>query len=352
LLKPITPSDDTWDAFVEAHPAAHILQSAPWGALKSAFGWSAGRVALAGEGERIAAGAQVLYRPLPLRLGTVAYVPRGPLVDWDDADTLRGLLAALDAAARRHRAAFLKIEPLLEDAPASTSFLAELGFRPSAQSIQPPATIVVDIDKDEDAILAGMKQKTRYNIRLSQRKGVRVRPGGPGDLGAFNAMMAATGARNAFGVHTARYYTLAYDLFVPAGRAALLMASHDGEDLAGVMVFALGRTAWYFYGASSDSRRNLMPTYAVQWEAIRWARERGCTRYDLWGVPDADEDALEANFRARSDGLWGVYRFKRGFGGRLVRTVGAWDRVYNPLLYAAYRRVVARNAGGAGPHRL
>ena len=342
MLKPITPTDAAWDAFVEAHPDAHILQTAAWGALKSAFGWSAGRVAMADTDGRIVAGAQVLYRALPLRLGTVAYAPRGPLLDWDDAAQCRALLAALDAAARRRRAALLKLEPPQEDSPEARARLAALGFRSSPHTVQPPRTVVIDIAPDEDAILASMKQKTRYNIRLSQRKGVRVREGTAADLPGFSAMMQATGARDGFGIHSAAYYALAYDLFAPAGRAALLIASHEGEDLAALMVFALGRTAWYFYGASSDAHRNLMPTYAVQWEAIRWARARGCTRYDLWGIPDADEATLEAGFETRSDGLWGVYRFKRGFGGQVVRAVGAWDRVYNPLLYALYRRLAAR----------
>jgi lipid II:glycine glycyltransferase (peptidoglycan interpeptide bridge formation enzyme) len=130
---------------------------------------------------------------------------------------------------------------------------------------------------------------------------------------------------------------MAYDLFSAEGNIALLMASYGGRDLAGLMVFAFGQTATYLYGASSDEERNRMPTYLLQWEAMRWARARGCTVYDLWGVPDADQETLEAQFTQRSGGLWGVYRFKRGFGGRLARAVGPWDRVYNPLLYALYK---------------
>ncbi len=334
MLNPITPSEQAWDAFAAAHPNAHILQTSAWGTLKSRFGWSVSRVALTDAAGHIAAGAQVLYRRLPMRLGSIGYIPRGPLVDWSQPEMVRRLLSALDADAHRRRAVLLKIEP-----SQTSGRLPDLGFRASPHTVQPPRTLVVNIEGNEDDILAGMKQKTRYNIRLSARKGVEVRAAGRDALSAFNAMMQTTGTRGEFGVHAPAYYAAAYDLFVPAGRAALLMASYAGEDLAGVMVFALGSTAWYFYGASSNRHRNRMPTYAVQWEAIRWARAKGCTRYDLWGVPDADEDTLEADFTQRSDGLWGVYRFKRGFGGRLVRTVGAWDRVYRPLFYAVYRRI-------------
>jgi lipid II:glycine glycyltransferase (peptidoglycan interpeptide bridge formation enzyme) len=111
------------------------------------------------------------------------------------------------------------------------------------------------------------------------------------------------------------------------------------------MVFQYGDRSWYFYGASSDQHRELMPTYLVQWEAMRWAKARGCRTYDLWGVPDEDFDTLEEQFMSRNDGLWGVYRFKRGFGGQLLRASGPWDRVYNPALYALYK-FRARIQGG------
>ena len=85
-----------------------------------------------------------------------------------------------------------------------------------------------------------------------------------------------------------------------------------------------------------------MAAYALKWEAMRWARARGCSEYDLWGAPDEDEAGLEADFKNRSDGLWGVYRFKRGFGGQLKRAPGPWDRVYNPIMYFLYDRWMAR----------
>ena len=103
------------------------------------------------------------------------------------------------------------------------------------------------------------------------------------------------------------------------------------------MVFSASKRAWYFYGASDNQKRHLMPTYLLQWEAMLWAKKKGCTHYDLWGVPDQDEDYLENHFNDRQDGLWGVYRFKRGFGGTLTRSVGAFDRVYQRSLYVLYR---------------
>lgn len=204
----------------------------------------------------------------------------------------------------------------------------------SPHNIQPPRSMIVDIKGSEDEILARMKQKTRYNIRLAEKKGVTVRAWD--DIPAFHKMMQSTGARDNFGVHSLAYYRRAYELFHPTGMAELLVAEYEGRPLAALMVFRHGKRAWYVYGASTDEERNRMPTYLLQWEAMRWARARGCEEYDLWGVPDEDEAILEAGFETRHDGLWGVYRFKRGFGGKLKRAMQAVDRVYNPFLYRLY----------------
>ena len=359
------PSPEAWDRFAAAHPQAHILQTAPWGSLKAAFGWEVQRVALAegvdevvegflpdewcwdvqrlasGKSHEPLAGAQVLYRRLPGGLGRLAYVPRGPLVDWENPEMVAALLEELEAAARARRAIALTVEPDLPDERRHREQLAALGFIPSPlRSVQPRRTIVVDLSGDEAAILAAMKSKTRYNIRLAARKGVTVREGTEADLPAFQRLMITTSARNQFGTHTPAYYEQAFQLFVPRGWARLLLAEVEREPAAALMVFALGRRAWYFYGASGDAHREKMPNYLLQWEAMRWARSLGCTEYDLWGVPDEDEEKLEAEFTRRGGGLWGVYRFKRGFGGQLVRTVGAWDRPLRPLLYRLYTLAV------------
>ena len=112
------------------------------------------------------------------------------------------------------------------------------------------------------------------------------------------------------------------------------------------MVFTAGERAWYLYGASNNQERNRMPTYLLQWEAMLWAKQRGCLEYDLWGIPDYEEQVLEDQFEKRHDGLWGVYRFKRGFGGSIARSADAWDRVYSPLFYTLYRWWINRQGTG------
>ncbi len=316
-----------WEAFLQAYPDAHVLQTAAWGDLKAKFGWYVERL-IVGE-----VGAQVLFRPLPLGF-TVAYIPKGPV---GPVEAWRDLWPKIDALCYRERAVLLKVEPdLWESDPHSAP---PSGFRDSRHAIQPRRTLVVSLEGSEHDILARMKQKTRYNIRLAARKGVRVRTWD--DIDAFYRLMTETGQRDGFGVHRAAYYRRAYDLFHSRGEAKLLVAEYEGEPLAALMVFARGRRAWYFYGASTDKHRNKMPTYALQWEAMRWAKARGCQEYDLWGVPDENAETLEAEFTQRREGLWGVYRFKRGFGGEL-RRAPVWDRVYRPLLYSAYLAYLKR----------
>jgi peptidoglycan pentaglycine glycine transferase (the first glycine) len=311
-----------WNEFLNNFPEAHILQSAEWGQLKSNFGWQPVRI-VAG-----LAGAQILFRRLPSGL-SLAYIPKGPIgQDW------QSLWPEVDRICRAKHAIFLKLEPDAWDQsdPELVSLLN--GFLPEARPIQPRRTIVVELNGSEEMWLERMKQKTRYNIHLAVRKGIIVQP--VRDLKVFSQMMQVTGERDGFGVHTLNYYQCAYDQFAPAEKCELLQAEYEGKPLAALMVFAHGKRAWYLYGASSDEERNRMPTYLLQFEAMRWAAKKGCTEYDLWGVPDAEEEQLEANFNNRSDGLWGVYRFKRGFGGRIMRAAASYDRVYSPLLYKFY----------------
>ena len=329
-----TVSLSDWNQFLRMHPNAHLLQTGEWGELKSAFGWKPVRIINGG------VGVQILFRKLPLGF-TVGYIPKA-VVSGQWSVVSEELLKELDGICRKHRAIFYKLEPDLwnDQTPDTPAPLAgwNLTLRTSPHNIQPPRTIIIDISSSEEEILARMKQKTRYNIRLAEKKGVTVRAWD--DLAAFHQMMLVTGGRDEFGVHSLEYYTRAYKLMHPKGMCEILVAEYEGKPLAALFVARNGKRAYYLYGASTDEQRNRMPTYLLQWEAVKWAKARGCEEYDLWGVPDEDEATLEANFESRHDGLWGVYRFKRGFGGQLKRAAQAMDRVYNPLLYWAYLKFV------------
>ena len=332
----VTP--EVWDRIVADAPEGHLLQTWAWGELKAAYGWTPRRYLVERDGAPVAA-AQVLYR----RLGpyTMGYVPKGPVLLDDDPTTAESLWGAIHAAAKKMRAIAMKVEPEWLDADAAAhARLQGWGFRPEAETVQPRRTIVVDLDGDEDEILARMKAKWRYNIRLSARKDVAVAAVGLEGLGTFYDLMRITGERDRFGVHSRDYYERALALFAPLDRAQLFLASYEGEPLGGLMAFAFNGSAYYMYGASSNAHRERMPNHGLQWRAMQWARERGCRQYDFWGITDIEGDPASAD-------LSGVERFKGGFGGRVVRYVGAYDHVYRPLLYRLLQLAWARRRGVA-----
>jgi lipid II:glycine glycyltransferase (peptidoglycan interpeptide bridge formation enzyme) len=293
------------------------------------------------EAGQLVAGAQALVRGTPG--GTLVYVPRGPVCApgepaWGE------LRAALRAVAGRSTVA-VRYEPHWPDGESTRTWLADQGLR-LAEPVQPPSTLRLDLAQDESGLLAAMKQKCRYNIGLAARRGVEVVEGDEGDLPAFGALMAETGARNRFAVRPAEYFVGAWRAFGPE-HAHLYLARYEGSVLAAILVFHFADTATYLYGASGNRERGRMPNHLLQWEAIRRAKAAGLRWYDFWGIPDAIGLAARAGLSADDvpdgeGGLWGVWRFKRGFGGEVARSVGAWDDVAAPVRYWLGTRVLPR----------
>jgi len=337
------PAREEWGDFVLSR-GGHLLQSWSWGEFKGRFGWDTERLAVRDAGGELEGVAQVLIRPLPL--GSLAYVPKGPVALPDDRETWVRLLHMLREFGRERGATFLRVEPDWEGEFPLSELLVGEGFRVSDEAIQPRTTIVVSLEGEEEEILSQMKSKTRYNVRLAKRKGVTVREGGEEDVSLFYGLMEETRERDAFGIHDGQYYLEAWRTFVAQDQARLLLAYYGDEPLGGLMAFAFGSSAYYLYGASSDRHRNLMPNHLLQWRAMLWARERGCTGYDLWGIPDeAGEDEEDMEEVSKRGGLWGVYRFKRGFGGRVVRYAPSYDYVYSRVLYWLGTRMYGRMRG-------
>ena len=338
---PYSELDAEWDNFVATHPNGSLLQTTHWARLKNRFGWTSHRVWLRKDGKMVA-GAQILFRSIAMRMAKFAYIPHGPLVDWQDDEQVQVLLNLIDTAVYERKAGILKIEPMVwqSDMPASAwqTICDQHGLLPNTDTLQPPKTILIDLQRTEDEILAAMKQKTRYNIRLAAKRGVTIRRGTAVDIPTFIQLIKTTAERDGFGIRTPKYYQTAFELFQETDQVALWIAEFEKQPLAAVMAFRNGNIATNLFSASNNEERRRMPNYAVQWAVMQWAKEAGCTHYDLWGIPDASAEELEANFTERKEGLWGVYRFKRGFGGEMRRTVGATDRVYNKLLYKLYQR--------------
>lgn len=336
-----------WDTLATAAPNAHLLQSWAWGEFKSRHGWRARRLTWETPHGQIA--AQVLTRTA-MRFLRVLYVPRGPLLDWHTESARTAALSALEDLARRERAVLIKIDPDVpvsrgtpgddQAQPAGASVQADLqrrGWMFSPNPVQFRNTVTLDLRPTEAELLAGMKQKTRYNLRLAERKGVRVRPGTAADLDLLFRLYVETAARDGFVIRPEAYYRDAWGSFMQAGLAQPFVAeAAEGgaaQPVAGLVVFRYAQTAWYMYGMSSAAHRDKMPNHLLQWAAIRWARAQGCVTYDFWGAPD------ELN---EQDSMWGVWKFKEGFGGEFVRGLGAWDYAPSPALYRLYTTVLPR----------
>lgn len=342
----LEPDPVTWDRFVAHHPQGNLLQQHGWGDLKARFGWQARYLAVA-DATGLRAGALMLTRR---RYGlSVAYCPRGPLFATDPAVN-QLLLAGLSRLARRQRAIFLRLEPGLEaDQPAAQhlhTWLQLQGLQP-ASTIQPRSTVLVDLTPPEPTILAACSKGHRADMRRAERNGVHIRVGDVTDLAAFYQLMVATGQRAGFAIHSEAYYYTVWQNFQP--RARLLLAELDGKLVAAHLIAADAQAGRYLYSGADEAGLRAGANHLLGWEAMRWARACGCHWYDLWGIPDAlgraasapDETtraALEAE--AQADPLVGVYRFKKGFGGRIARMLPAYDRVLlAPLYPLALRRI-------------
>jgi len=327
---------DRWDAFVSTQPYFALLQSWGWGVFKERLGWKAFRVAVESQGQ-IVAGAQMLVKSLPLGLISVAYVPRGPVGNWLDGEIASKLFLQLDEIARQQRSIFLRIEPPVRNTSAVDQMLSRRQFRASSYTNQPRATIILDLGSELDDILTKLHSKTRYNIRYADRKGVTLRVGGIEDLNTLEKLMQNLGREAEFPARKLNYIRHEYETFEPREQAKLFIALYQDKVLAIHMCAKFGEHAAYLHGASSNEDKNLMPNYAVMWEAIKWAKSQKCRTFDFWGVPD--EVGLAVNnghnlpVSERTDGLWGVYRFKRGFSTNVVLYTSAHDRVYNNFLY-------------------
>jgi lipid II:glycine glycyltransferase (peptidoglycan interpeptide bridge formation enzyme) len=353
-----------------------FLQSKFWADFKALAGWTYTRyqVAFEPEGE-ISALAPFTISVMERSLGAslrFAYMPHGPATGSGPgpetrlAPADRGELLLAIAGQLRSRVSrsclFIRFDPAwyeAEDASSATdssdasandgvAALATVHEAPTfkspprpvfgkpflkASDVQPPDSVVLAIQKSDDEILAGMKTKWRYNIRLSAKKGVVVASEGAASLGEFYTLYETTSARDHIAIHPRNYYERLFAL--QAGNAAepkpdirLWIARYEGQALAAIITVYYGGEATYLYGASSDAHRNLMPAYALQWAAIRAAREAGCSTYDFYGIPPVDDPA---------HAMSGLYRFKTGFGGEIRHYAGAWDYVLLPATYTVFR---------------
>ncbi len=370
-----------WNSIISKLPNPHFLQTYEWGQVKAKYGWSPLYAVWTKDQfsvfsnqssvtDNCIAAALILKRQI-IRNGfaarlSILYSPKGPLLDWTNESLRNRVLNDLQSFAKKQGAIFLKMDPdvvlgtgvpqgekdvIDNGGQVVMSELKRRGWGYSSDQIQFKNTVLIDLNPTEDELLARMKQKTRYNIRLAEKKGVALRVGTLEDIPMLYKMYAETSVRDGFVIRDEGYYKTVWELFMSSNveklersqvstfqpshipTCELIIAEVEGEPVAAIFVFYFAGRAYYVYGMSRDVHREKMPTYLLQWEAMRRAKAKGCTVYDLWGAPDIFDE---------SDSMWGVYRFKEGLGGKVVRTLGAWDFAPNPLWYKIYSEIIPR----------
>lgn len=328
-----TRDSSAWNDFVAASPFGDVLQCREWGQVKQPE-WQP-LEAQVEAGGRLLASALVLRRSLPRTGRNIFYIPRGPILDWSQPDVATALVARLRDLATQHKAVLIKIDPAVPASdPGIADTLRKLGFQPSPDArggfggTQPRCVMKLDITGTDDEVMARFHQKWRYNIRLAERKGVRVSSDcSRDDLKVFHEIYRVTAQRDGFTGRPLSYFEKLWDVLVTRDLAKLFVAYHGDQALSAAICFLLPSQCWYVYGASSNEHRNLMPNHAMQWAMIQWARERGCSVYDFRGVHDVARPAGDGAKEPVSliDSPDGLVRFKAGFGAQLVEYVGEWD---------------------------
>lgn len=325
-----------WNDFIAKEPAFGLLQSWEWGEFKEKLGWKAFRIAIEQKGE-IIAGAQLLIKSFIPGLASFAYIPRGPVGNWLNPEIAPRLFSEIHRVALRYKAIFLKIEPPLINDRGIDRILRRFNFRSSASTNQPRATIILDLKMDLNDILIQMRKKTRQYISAAGREGISIRVGTSEDLAAFYRMIRATSQREHFPSRVRSYYELEWQTFAASEQSILLIANYRDQPIAVRTAHFLGKHAAEFHAASAYGFPRLHPNYLLVWEAIKWAKQKGCLTYDLWGIPDEigqiNYEGNDLPISNRTDGLWGVYRFKSGFSKNVVYYIGAYDFVYNFPFY-------------------
>ena len=339
-----------YEAFVQGHPKGHFTQSAAWAKQKSAWTWRA--IACRGKDGKIKGTLSVLIRPMPgfHRIPgakcAMMYASRGPVCDIDDYETMDELFSKVKELAKEFHAYVFKIDP---DIPSSETAFREYMLRQgftlksggaTFEAIQPQYVFRLYLNgRSEEELLSAFHQKTRYNIRLAQRKGVRVEICSKEMVPEFGRLMLTTGVRDGFVTRPPEYFSDMLDNLGEHARLYMAFIDEPQEDgstrrkaIAGTLAIWYGDKVWYLYGASSNEDRNYMPNYLLQWEMIRWAVERGCRVYDFRGVPgDVGEDHP----------LYGLVKFKRGFSGEYTEFVGEFDLILSSFWYRAIEKSTA-----------
>lgn len=306
----------------------HPLQTWEWGEFRKKTGVEIERLGLFDQGKMVN-GLQVGFHRIPHTALTAGYLPKGPMPDEDQLQALMDL-------GKKHNALYIKLEPNLGapvTSPSAHEAIAQFLLDHACvrgRGLFSQHTFMLDLTPNEEYLLENMKQKTRYNIRLAERKGVRIiEDSTEQGLEAYLQLLHETTRRQAFYAHNDQYFRDMWAELAPAGIAHILKAEYEGKILAVWIVFLHQGVLYYPYGASSSEHKELMASNLLMWEAIKFGKRNNCSSFDMWGSlgPDASE----------KDPWFGFHKFKEGYGGVLTKFIGSFDLVLNPPMYKIYR---------------
>jgi peptidoglycan pentaglycine glycine transferase (the first glycine) len=339
-IQEITDAEQ-WNAFLTRQPRGHLLQSYEWGELNKYLGGRIYRLGALEDGHLTGAMLiSVAPVPLPASLPGVHfnwfYSVRGPTVERPDAPALAALIEYAHKLAQKEHAVVLRVEPnIADDDPDMDVWLAayhKLGFHSNPIAVHGRRSWVLDITPSPEKLLADCKMTWRQNIRVAERKGVIIREAdGAEDFDKYYNLLTITSERDAFFIHSKEYHKEILRYFASKGDAVLYIAEHEGEALAAKMLIRFGDWCWDMFGASSNNKRNLKATYLLQYRCFLWAKERGCSYFDFRTIPEILEPGEE---------MWGVYEYKKGFGGFSRLNIPTQDYVYRPFIYNSWRKMV------------
>jgi peptidoglycan pentaglycine glycine transferase (the first glycine) len=317
-----------WNDFVERSIHCNLTQTYEWGELMQELHAEPLHIGVTDEEGQLCAVMLLLISKLPLMRIPYFYAPRGPVIDDPTSPAMTVLLNFVKAEAHKRGACMLKIEPDAQDG--DTQWLTSLqarGFRPNPYANHLRREWVLDVHPSEQELLSKMHKKTRQYIRTSSRTGVSIRSGNlQEDIDTFHDLYIQTGQRSDFNVLPKSFYARMLELY--GENAAFFIAEYEGKPVAAAMILRLGQWCWNMYEAASEQSRELRINYFLQWQRILWAKAQGCRYFNFRGIPDKLEEGQE---------LYGVYNFKRGFGGFDIRYLQTHDLVYRPISYAIYR---------------
>ncbi len=346
VVPPMATEAAAWDAFVASHPCGHHEQSSLYGKVRHAYGYEIDRVVLRQAGE-IAGGAQLMWRRTPI--GRIGVVQRAPLALDDEPELLAQVVEELEGLAEALHLAVLRVETFAPQGTARTVMSAK-GFVPRKYWGGEHLTSRIRLPGNDEEVLGRMTPKGRYNIRRAQRLGVEVRQGGREMLEEFYRLYALSAAHKGFVLFEPGYFEYLLDVFGATGRVALFTAYHENRPVAALFNMIVGEHMLYGWGGvdRSEEVRKLMAGYLLHYEAMKWARDRGCEYYDMLGI-SATSTAGLTRFKTRiaperfrwPTAMWKYYG--RLGSARAVAAEAAWSRpMLKKLVTGGARRLGLR----------